>query len=627
MSQLSVPRRRVRHGGILVGLVVCLIIAGVAGGIGYKYYLDQKADSAGSQLITQIATRGPFDHVVSEQGEIESSSKTEVICEVKSRGTGGVSILWVIDEGSPVKRGDKLVELDSSELELRLKEKKIQVITAEAQVSSAKAVVEQAKIARQEYLEGVFKTEEKTLLSNMAMAEQDLRVAELALKSSVRLVAKGLIKSLQVDADRYALSNAQNQLDAYAAQLKVLRELTKKKMLVQFDSDIDAAAASLSAAQSELLEEEAELREVEDQISKCVMYAPSDGVVVHANRYSSRGGSSEFVVEAGATVRERQAIIYLPDPAQMQVECKINESQVTMVDVGMPARITVDAIPGLKLNGRVSKVNRYAEAGGWMSSSTKEYKTFVEIIDPPEDIRTGMTSDVKIFVEQLDSTVQIPIQGLYEHGGAMYSLIQRGPGDFETVAVELGATNDTMASIDSGVQENDSVVLNLREHLTLMDLPEIVEDDTSELRKLRTVGATGDGVTEVDATAGNKPGRGNEVAQNRGGSGGQRGGPGGQRGGPGGQNRGGPGAQGGGPGGPGGGRPGGGMPDVNMIVTRSLQMNDTDGDGSLSAEEIGKIDSRFQAMVKSADANSDGSVTKAELTSAFKKRFGGGGAR
>ncbi len=109
-------------------------------------------------------SRGPFDHIVLEQGEIESSSNQEVICEVKSRGGGGVAILWVIDEGARVDKGDKLVELDASELELNLKEQNIKVITAESRATSAAALVKQAEISREEYLEGVFKSDQKKLL-------------------------------------------------------------------------------------------------------------------------------------------------------------------------------------------------------------------------------------------------------------------------------------------------------------------------------------------------------------------------------------------------------------------------------------------------------------------------------
>lgn len=588
-----------RRGGLVGGLLICLILVGVIGAISYKFFFDNDGDLEGD-LITATATRGAFDHIVLEQGEIESSSNINVICEVQSRGMSGVTILWVIDEGAKVKKGDKLVEIDSSELELQLKEKKIRVISAEAAVTTAVANVEQAKIARQEYLEGVYETERKAILSQMAIAEQDLSKAQLALESTERLVYKGLIKSLQLEADKFAVANAQNKLDAEKQKLKVLENLTKKKMLVGFDSDIEAAEANLSAARAELLEEQAELAEIEGQIEKCVMYAPADGVVVHANRYSSRGGSAEFVVEAGAQVRERQEIIKLPDPNEMQVKCNINESRITLIDEGMAARISVDAIPGLTLTGRVKKVNRYAEPSSFFSSSIKEYATLVEIINPPETIRTGMTAEVQIFVEQLDNALQVPIQALYEHGKDMYVLIKDGPGQFRTSKVTIGATNDTMASIDEGLEENDTVVLNLRDHLSLMDLPEIERQDNSDMRDVAQEAPEG----------------------SRRGGGGPDGPPGGE------ERRGGWQGGGGGPGGggPGGGGPGGGgRPDINTIVTRIMESSDADGDGKISAEEMQSLEGPRAEMMKSADVDGDGAVSRAEIMRAMQQRMSSGG--
>ena len=610
-------------------MLICLILVAIIGAVGYKFFVGNSNRINPGDLITQRASRGAFDHIVLEQGEIESSSNEVVVCEVKSRGSsqGGVSILWVIDEGSRVKEGDKLVELDASELELREKEQRISVITAESRMATAQAQLEQAKISRQEYLEGVFKTDEKTIMSEMAIAQQELRKADLAIKSSQRLVAKGLVKSLQLEADQFAVANAQNKLDVAERKLQVLQNLTKKKMLVQFDSDIEAATATLSAAESELMEERLDLAEIEEQIGKCLIYAPADGVVVHANRYSSRGGNAEFVVEAGATVRERQEIIRLPDPSLMQVKCKINESRITLIQEGMAAKISVDAIPGLKLRGRVIKVNRYAEPSSFFSSSIKEYATLVQVIDPPENIRTGMTAEVQIFVEQISDALQIPIQGLYEHGDQMFSLVRRSDDQFDTVKVTIGATNDSMASIEEGLKEADDVVLNLRSHLELMNLPKLAQEDNSEMRELARdapaqAGAAGPpGAGRPGGAGGGRPGGGRP-----GGAGGGR--PGGGR--PGGAAAGGrPGGAGGGrPGGAGGGgRPGGaggGMPPIDTIVDSSMQRSDTDGDGKLSASEISAVDSQYRDMVKSADANGDGEVTKAELKKSIQKRMGGG---
>jgi len=593
-----------RQGNALVGLIICLCFIAVIGGAGYVVLNKSGTAVDVDALITQIAKRGPFDHIVLEQGEVESSSNTEIVCEVKSRGSGGTAILWVIEEGAKVKKGEKLIELDSAELELNLKEQKIQVITAESRLATAEANLEQAKISRQEYLEGVYKTEEKKILSEKAVAEQDLRKARLQSQSSERLVAKGLLNALTLEANQFAVADAQNKLDVADSKLRVLQNLTKQKMLVQFDSDIEAAEAALSAAQSELMEETTDLADINEQIGKCIMHAPSDGVVVHANRYSSRGGNAEFVVEAGATVRERQEIIRLPDPSLMQVKCKVNESRITLIREGMAARIEIDAIPGMKLTGRVIKVNRYAEPGSYFSSSIKEYATIIEIINPPENIRTGMTAEVQIFVEQLDDALQIPIEGLYEHGTDMFTLVMKGPEQFETAKVDIQATNDTMASIGNGLKDKDVVVLNLRDHLDLMQLPKIVREDNSGMRDLATAPKAGSGAE------GGRPG----------GAGGRPGGAGGRPGGAGGR----PGGAGGRPGGAGG-RPGGaGGAPIAKIVEATMSSNDKNGDGSLSPDEIKAIDSRFQSMVSAADADSDGSVTKAELTKAMTKRMGGG---
>lgn len=64
-----------------------------------------------------------------------------------------------------------------------------------------------------------------------------------------------------------------------------------------------------------------------------------------------------------------------------------------------------------------------------------------------------------------------------------------------------------------------------------------------------------------------------------------------------------------------------------MIVDRSMEMNDKDGDGKLSSEEIEGIDSQFRAGVKAADTDGDGSVSRGELLKSIQQRMSGGGQR
>ncbi|TVP98716.1 MAG: HlyD family efflux transporter periplasmic adaptor subunit [Planctomycetaceae bacterium] len=479
----TVPARR--RGGALVGVLIALTVVAGLGMGGYWAWQRSLAQANRPDLIVDQVGRGPFDHIVLEQGELESSSNVDVVCQVRARtGNSGTPILWVVDEGTAVKAGDKLVELDDSAWKQALRDKRIVVIGAEAQVAAAEAAVEQAKISRQEYLEGLFETEERAIQSEMALAEQGLRKAQLELQSTERLVARGLVKSLQLEADQFAVANNRNMLHSAENRLRVLQTLTRQKMLVEFDSAIDSAEAQLAAALGSLEEEQTDLRDIQKQIELCTIYAPADGVVIHANVYSSRGGSAEVVIEPGAIIRERQTLIRLPDPRKMQVRAKINESRITLINPGMPAKIRIDAITDMELLGRVVRVNRYAEPGSWFSTSIKEYATIIEIIDPPESIRTGMTAEVQIFVQQLQDVTQVPIQSIYQHGGLTYCLVKKGNGRYETRVVKIGATNDQRATILNGVEDNDTIVLNLRQNLSLLDLPTLdtsVEDLSARL--------------------------------------------------------------------------------------------------------------------------------------------------
>ncbi|MCA9208538.1 MAG: efflux RND transporter periplasmic adaptor subunit, partial [Planctomycetales bacterium] len=577
-----------RSGSIVVTIVIAMVVVGLLIGVTWFFLRGDSNAEIDAPLLSQ-AKRDSFEHVVIEQGEVESSSNVDVVCEIKSRsmGSGGVAILWVIDEGARVKKGERLVELDASALEQEMKQQRNVVNSSLAAKISAEALLQQAIIAKQEYLDGTFTTEEKALLSEIAVAEQDLRKAKLQLQSAERLAAKGLVTSLQLEADQFAVRNAMNVLDSATGRLAVLRELTKKKMLVQFDSDIETAKANVES-QTKIHEEELDkLADLEDQITKCVILAPDDGVVVHANKFSSRG-SAEFVVEAGSTVRERQTIVRLPDPTKMQVKAKVNESQISLIKEGMPVQVKIGASDGEALRGRVTKVNKYAEPNSWFSSQVKEFATTIAILDPPSSIRTGMTAEVRIMVDHQSDALQIPVQAVHEHRGHTFCLVKNGTG-YETREIEIGASNDKAVTIANGLSEGDMVAMNPRRHLDLLQLPEIADTPVT----------TSVAFTEYQQNASSAD------SQTAGAARGPSGGAPGERG-PGGSES----------------NAGGGPPNPEQMVAGMFQRMDTNGDGQLSADELPA--ERRDDMLQS-DTNGDGMLDRAEMTARMRARFASGG--
>ncbi len=462
-----------RTGAALAVVLIALILAAGVGGAAYFYF--RKGDQQNVEnVITQSVIRGPFEHVVLEQGLIESSGSVEIRCEVKAGTSAGIKVLWVEEEGKHVRKGDRLIQLDSSAFEKDLIQQQIVYNTSQAAVIQAENTLRAAEISRLEYLEGSFRQEEQTILSEIFVAEENLRRAQLAYQSTERLAAKGIVTALQLEGDQFAVEKAKNELNSAQTKLDVLRRYTKAKMLKQFDSDIASAEAKWKSEQESNKLELSRLQDIQQQIAACNISSPQDGQVVYANIYSRRGGSAEFVLEAGATVRENQTLIRLPDPDKMQIKATVNESRISLIRVGMPVEITVDAVRDRKLSGTVVKVNQYAEPGSWSSGNIQEYASFVEIHDPPPAIRTGMNAEVRIFVERLPEALQVPVQALYETKGSYFCLLKSG-NQFETRQVQVGSSNDSFMTVESGLQEGEVVVMNPRslpDRLSLPDLPD-----------------------------------------------------------------------------------------------------------------------------------------------------------
>ncbi len=476
---ISPLRHAKRRGSFAIIVLFALIFIVAATGV--VLYLRYETRDETAKLITHTVERAPFQHIVLEQGEIESSQNVEVVCNVKSRNRDGTAILWVADEGTWVKKGEKLVELDSSALEQEIKQQRIVVNSSHALKISAASALEQAVVAKEEYLDGEFIKQEKTILAEILKLKEELALSEDNARFSTEQAAQGFVTQRTLRADQFNVEKAIVSLDLAENNLKTLRNITKRKELIGFDSKIETAKAKNEAEIKSHQEELDKLTEIEEQLELCIIYAPDDGQVVHANRYSSRGGSAEFVVEPGALVRERQEIIRLPDPANMQVKDKINESKIALVAEGMPVKVQMGAFEDNVLDGVVRKVNKYAEPGNWFSS-VKEYATIIEIIDPPENIRTGMTAEVQIFVQELDDALQIPVQALINYR-AHYFCMKLVNGETETMEVKIGPTDDKMVVITEGVAANDVVVMNPKRYEELLNLPDLPEPDEAKTKR------------------------------------------------------------------------------------------------------------------------------------------------
>lgn len=577
LSRRLAARRGVSWRGLIVALAVVAAISGVVYYLAPWNALQAKTISP----LTQVAKQDVFTYAITAQGEVESSANVEVRCEVQARNGSGTAILEIVPEGTNVQPGDLLVRFDASALENERGQQRIVCNSSEALLIQAQNEYETALIAKQEYLEGTFKQEQELLETEIFVAEENLRRAEDYARYSERLYGQGYVTQLQLEADRFAVDKARKELETAKTKLDVLRRFTKEKMIKSLESDIAISKSKMESNRATYELDIDKLELIEDQIKKCTILAPAPGQVVYANE-ADRRGSSEFVIEAGAVIRERQAVIRLPDPEKMQVRAKINEARIDRIRPGMLVTIKLDAIRNVELEGIVRKVDEYPLPGSWFSASVKEYGTYIDILNPPAGIRPGLTAEVKIYIEQIQDALQVPLQAVFERGGQMYCIVQQGES-LEPRQVAFRSNNEKFVVIDEGIQPGEQVLMQPTAYLDrVIDAMPAVSVTANE--KIRDLPDLSQQVASREPTA-------RDASAAEGGAGERP-------------------------------REAGGIPSAADMI----KSQDQNGDGKLSEDEVAE---QFRPGFSRMDTNSDGFIDAQELGAILAKaraaQGGGGG--
>jgi HlyD family secretion protein len=437
--------------------------------------------------------RGDLTISVIESGTIKAREQTIIKNEVEGR----TSIISIIPEGTRVKKGDLLVELDGSTLADQKIDQEISVQNAEAAYVSAKenlAVVEnQAKsdvdlakltleFAKQDlekYLKGEYPYALDKAEADIKLAEEELARAQETLKWSKQLYNEKYISQTELKADEIA--EKKNTLNAELARKSkdLLTEYTYKRELAKLQSDVNQAQmalerterkanASIIQAQAELKAKESEferqkdkLAKVEDQIKKTKIYAPADGLVIYATSAKNTGWrSSAEPLDVGREVQEREELIYLPTGNSSDAEIMVHESHLKKIAIGMPTIVTVDALAGKIYYGTVQQIAPLPDARSmWMNPDLKVYPTKVAIDGNDPMLRTGMSCQAEIIIQQLKEAVYVPLQAVIRVGAEPTVYVKTG-NSFQPRKVKVGLDNNKVIHIIEGLKEGETILLN-----------------------------------------------------------------------------------------------------------------------------------------------------------------------
>jgi HlyD family secretion protein len=326
--------------------------------------------------------------------------------------------------------------------------------------------------------DGEAKQKLRKLEDDLQVAQKELGQARTALEGTKRLFEKGFVPRTEMVRDEISHESSRLKVQtaetASALYLKYEFPKAAEESLSKFTeavreqdkarrvaiSKLAQARARLNSAKGQYEVQLRQRTDLNEQLSKCAIVAQKSGLVVYGG-----GRDQEFYyggeerIREGATVRERQAIITIPDMSRMSVNVKIHESYIKKVKKGLKARITVDAFPDEVLTGEVTKVGVLPDSQNrWMNPDLKVYLTTVAIDGAHEWVKPGMSAKVEILVNKLADVVHIPVQAVFPDNGKQVCFVARGFKP-ERREVEVGEFTDEFIEIKSGLRAGERVLL------------------------------------------------------------------------------------------------------------------------------------------------------------------------
>ena len=474
--------------GLWIALI-CTVIVIVA--VWFKVVRGGEDPTSG--LATFAAKRGPLTISVLESGTIKAREKIIIKNEIEGR----TSIVSLIPEGTHVKKGDLLIELDASVLEDSKIDQEIAVHKAYAAFIDANenlAVVQNQAIsdvnvaqltlefARQDldhYIKGQYPNEETAADNDITLRKEELKRAEETLTWSEKLYEKKYISQTELMADKLAVTRSENNLDLAENSLKLLEDFTYHRNIVQLTSDVTQAEMALERTERKsralVIQAEADLRakeleykrqkdkfdKIEDQLKKARIYSPTEAMVIYATT-ASRGGFRDRrePMDIGVEVTERQELFHLPTAQSAMVEVDIHEASLEKVRLGLPAVVTVDALPGQKFFGTVQRIAPLPDPQSmWMNPDLKVYNSDIYLEGNVPSLRTGMSCMVEIIVERYEDAVYVPVHTVLRVGGEpTVFVVNAKEGSIEEREVKVGLANRSMIRIISGLDEGELVM-------------------------------------------------------------------------------------------------------------------------------------------------------------------------
>jgi HlyD family secretion protein len=352
--------------------------------------------------------RGDLAKSVVATGKIQAITQVEV----KSKASGIVKKL-LVDYGDQVKQGQVLVELDKEEIQARVNQQRASLQAAEAAARAAAADLQRAKVDA----EG-----------------PDVPMLQRAYERAREMAKIGVVSDSAMD-------DAQKNYELAANK----QHLGKANEVV--------AEAKLRQAEAQVSQARALLDQTEEEYRNSTIVSPIDGTVLSRDVEVGDAVSSILVVGSSATL-----LMTLGDTHEVYVKGKVDESDISKVYLGQPARIKVESYKDRIFNGKVTKISPM----GVEKDNVTTFEVRVSIDNAKGELKSMMTANAEILLEEHKNVLMVPEGALIydkDRNASLEVPDSTAREGKKKIAVTVGISNGSKTELLSGLKEGSQVVL------------------------------------------------------------------------------------------------------------------------------------------------------------------------
>jgi HlyD family secretion protein len=444
---------------ILLIIAVLVVVAGLV------TFMVVKQQSGYTKVMTAKIQKADLATIVSGTGQIKPTTYVNLGANVMGRVTH-----FYVKEGQKVTKGETVATIEN--------------VQQTANVAGQEAAIAAAKTDINSYIAA-----EKTAQANVDHAQADLEQKKLDWDRAQSLYKAGIMAKQDFDAKKAAYD-----LDVAS--------------LAQSEAQLNQAKAQTDSARGHMQTAVATLRANQDMLDKTIAIAPFNGIVTNMPVKEGETVVTGIQNTAGST------LMTLADMSQITAEVKVDETDIVNVQLGQPADVTVDAIPGKVFKGHVTLVGDQAllRSSGLATSTqtsgteeAKDFKVVVTLDQSSDDLRPGLSTTAKITTAHKSNILSLPIQALTVHtpetpsngsvqaasapakpnakeetGVYVISKDAHGKLRAHFVPVTTGITGATDIEVLSGLKEGDEIVTGPYKTLRGLKENSLVKRDTEK---------------------------------------------------------------------------------------------------------------------------------------------------